>query len=661
MAERHRRDFFFLADTNEVVGSVERAATPSEQDSAFRFSRTVRRQAPPNTEPLLRALASAMVSRPPDVDGDIPAGFTYLGQFVDHDLTRDATKVAFKSSVSVAQLVQGRSPALDLDSVFGLGPTDPTSTHMYQGDGAQLVLGRTAAAGPGPVATLPLDGFDLPRFGTRAATDRQRRSADIPDPRNDENLSVAQIHLAFMRFHNFNVRKLAGRGTPSALLFESAREETVKHYQWMLRHDFLPRIVRPDILEDVFANGRKVVQPDAAAIVTMPIEFSVAAYRFGHSMIRETYDWNAIFNDRPGAFGRGSLENLFRFSGTSGNLSPGTDLNNPLDGTFEQLPSNWVADWTRLFDFAGDAGLAELAPEPGATLNIARRIDPRLTDFLSKLPLGSFGGRGSVVADDLEINLAFRNLVRGNMVGLATAQEVIAHMAASGVAPAALTRKQILAAGAGGLDLSGLGKELKRELSEATPLWFYVLREAEVNGGRLGDVGGRIVAETFHRAMEASRMSILRDPTWRPDPGRHPGGFGMVDILLRSFKASVGELRPLSPDAARPKSDGTSPASVSITEAVLDRRPPGKRARVQAVVTLPDLGSTAALVRRVPQGIDPAILLLDVQVTPSPGMSGQALTPRVVTFREDPAADDYTSVVIAHAGEEARAELSVVT
>ncbi|MDB5513215.1 MAG: heme peroxidase [Enterovirga sp.] len=563
MAERHRRDFFFLADQNTLVGAVERPATPSEQDSAFRFSQIVRRGAAPSSDALLRALAEAMVSVPPEIDGDVPAGFTYLGQFVDHDLTRDVTKVPFNTSLTVDQLSQGRSPALDLDSVFGLGPNAPDSPHRYQADGAQLVVGKTAAAGPGPIAALSLDGFDLPRLGARAATDTQRRSADIPDPRNDENLSIAQLHLAFMRFHNFNVRKLAAKGIPSALLFESAREDTVKHYQWMLVNDFLPRIVDADVLRSVVQDGRKIVQPSSATTATMPIEFSVAAYRFGHSMIRDAYDWNLFFNDRPGppTIARGSLLNLFRFSGTSGNLSPGSDINNPLDGDFERLPSNWVADWTRLFDFVADAAIPQLAPEPGASLNIARRIDPRLTDPLAALPLGSFGGRGSVVADDLERNLAFRNLVRGRMVGLASAQEVVAHFTAQGVSVRALGPEEILAGAAGGLDLTGLADALKAELTDATPLWFYVLREAELNGGKLGDIGGRIVAETFHRAMEASRMSILRDPTWRPDPGRHPGGFGMVDILLRAYGAKVGELRPLSPDADRPPDDGIGPRS----------------------------------------------------------------------------------------------------
>jgi hypothetical protein len=308
-----------------------------------------------------------------------------------------------------------------------------------------------------------------------------------------------------------------------------------------------------------------------------------------------------------------------------------------------------------LFDFVSDAGVPELAPEPGAVLNIARRIDARLTDPLAKLPLGSFGGRGSVVADDVEMNLPFRNLVRGNMVGLATAQEMLAHCRANNVAVQELTPPDILSGAGGGPDLSNLALDLTQELTTATPLWFYILREAEMNDGRLGDLGGRIVAETFHRAMEASRMSILRDPTWRSDPGRHPGGFGMVDILMRAFKTTVGELRPLSPAAPRPKESGLGPRIIRNVVAKLVGGPKAQEALVTADVQVPDLGTTVQLTKRNPQGINPTILLLDLVITPGQKPSGQLITTKQATFGEKPAQQAYVAVEIAGAGEIARA------
>jgi hypothetical protein len=78
-----------------------------------------------------------------------------------------------------------------------------------------------------------------------------------------------------------------------------------------------------------------------------------------------------------------------------------------------------------------------------------------------------------------------------------------------------------------------------------TPLWFYILREAELNGGKLTGVGGRIVAETFHRAIEGSAHSILRDPTWRPSFGPDSNTFRMVDLMLFAFEGKKKLLAPL--------------------------------------------------------------------------------------------------------------------
>ncbi len=78
-----------------------------------------------------------------------------------------------------------------------------------------------------------------------------------------------------------------------------------------------------------------------------------------------------------------------------------------------------------------------------------------------------------------------------------------------------------------------------------TPLWFYVLREAELNNGKLKGVGARIVAETFHRAIEGSTHSIVRDPAWRPSLGPNNSTFRMVDLLLFAFQGRKALLAPL--------------------------------------------------------------------------------------------------------------------
>ncbi len=585
MSERHNREFFFLADRGEVRGPVAaasvansenlRPATRSEADRMFRFSEIVTTTSPAPSEELLLKVAEVMTQQTPDIDSPIPAGFTYLGQFVDHDLTRDVTNVPFGTTIaSPEDLLQGRSPSLDLDSLYGAGPT--AEPGFYAPDRIKLKVGRTQASGPPqtPNASQDLDGFDLPRIGSATTDPRQVRLANIPDQRNDENLAVAQTHLAFIRFHNRVCDRLASSGTPSALLFERARELVTKHYHWMLRNDYLPRVVDPGIVNDVFQRGRLIVEPGSAEAPTMPLEFSVGAFRLGHSMIREIYDWNAVFSVNGSIGDFGTLLNLFLFSGTSGNLNPGTDSDDPIAGSFERLPSNWVVDWTRMFDFVRD-GTPELAPE--TFVNFARPLDIRLTDPLRQLPLGSFGARGPSIPpipqDDRRRNLAFRNLMRGRMVQLATGQELAARInqaltaaGRSGETFTPLTREQIL-----GDEFGGLSAAEGDFFATHTPLWFYVLREASLNltegrpgTGRLGKVGGRIVAEVFHRAMGGSRISLLRDPEFTPTLGAVRGVFRMTDLLQVAYDARRGELRPLSPSAGRPQDPGGDATTAAV-------------------------------------------------------------------------------------------------
>ncbi|SES18120.1 peroxidase family protein [Actinokineospora terrae] len=553
MAHRHARDSFFIVgegilgegsttETAAAAGSDDVAARPAsaeEELRRFRFSRLGprgKRTDEPTRAALAAAITDVSAGQP---DGTIPAGFTYLGQFVDHDLTLDRTATQLGSEVTVDDLVQGRSPALDLDSVYGRGPRDRLDRRFYAEDGVRLKVGTSSATGfPDDRVRVDLEGFDLPRAGGTAGTAADRRAPLIPDLRNDENLVVAQTHLAFIRFHNRVVEHLALTGIHERRLFEAAREQVVKHYQWMLRTDFLPRIVDPAVVSDVFTNGRRFFEARGhGRRPTMPVEFAVAAYRMGHSMVRDAYEWNRVFTTGgPGPLG--TLLLLFTFSGVSGNFTGGglPELDDPDFGTVDRLPTNWIADFRRLYDFT-EAGRPDLAPPAGAG-NVAKRIDTVLVDPLAQLPAGTFGGRGSTFPD-IHRNLAFRNLTRADMVRLASGQQMAALF---GVTP--LTRDQILT-GNGGASLAGLSAEQRASVAANTPLWFYVLREAELNDGRLGQVGGRIVAEVFHRAIEGSRHSTVREPWWRPTLGPDASTFRMTDLLLFAFEGKADLLNPL--------------------------------------------------------------------------------------------------------------------
>jgi heme peroxidase len=512
---RHGSESYFVIGEGllgESAGGREDTLAPVVEAQAppFRFSRMGPRgtQRQP-TESVKTKVADAMIGG--TLESQIPAGFTYLGQFVDHDLTFDKTSVMLGENVSPAQLLQARSPSLDLDSLYGAGPTDPESATFYEADGLHLKMGKADA-----VDDIPdKQGFDLPRgAGTSLAA---KRKAIIPDPRNDENLAVAQTHLAFIRFHNRVVDTLPG-SVPAAQRFAQAREIATKHYQWVLRTDYLPRICAPSVLNSVFTSGRKAFEVGVPPtdVPTMPIEFSVAAFRLGHSMIRSAYNWNRVFDN-----GFGTLDFLFEFAALNGALGGG-----------QRLPSNWIADFRRLYDFS-EANRADLTV-PESKFNRAMRVDTTLVNPLKTLP--------GFPAD--EDNLAFRNLSRARMVTLTTGQQMATFLKNKGVTLTKLTSVQIRN-GNNGATLDELTQSQRSSFLADTPLWFYILREAELNQGRLKGVGARIVAETFHRAMEGSQASIVRDPTWHPTLGPNNTTFRMVDLLLFAFEKKKNLLAPL--------------------------------------------------------------------------------------------------------------------
>ncbi len=468
---------------------------------------------PPLTVPeaALQALANAMKdANPDDPAGDnpnIPAGFTYLGQFVDHDITLDLTSIGEKAADPTA-VHNFRTPALDLDSIYGLGPDG--SRHLYarasgggsgKTPGPKFLIGRTINVPFGNVTGDHRN--DLPRSPEGFAL--------IGDHRNDENLLVAQTHLAMLKFHNKVCDIVSVGGMPAEQVFNEARRIVTWHYQWMVLHDFVERLTEPGIVARILNQGRKFYR--FKKVPYMPVEFSAAAYRLGHSMVREVYSHNRIFT--PGGV-PATLDLLFQFTGLSGGII-GDLAPNPPAGPLPLpvLSSNWIIDWRRFFRLG-------VAPNPaGVTLNAARKLDPFIVPQLHDLP----GGGG---------NLALRNLRRGVFLGLPSGQDVAKAMQiANPLTPAEI------ATGPDGAVAQAHGLHLK------TPLWYYILKEAEVRGGgeRLGPVGATLVAEVFVGLVHGDHESYLwqKGLNWKPDlPSRQPGNFTMADLLNL-----VGEISPI--------------------------------------------------------------------------------------------------------------------
>jgi hypothetical protein len=315
--------------------------------------------------------------------------------------------------------------------------------------------------------------FDVPRtVGTHTAI--------IGDPRNDENLIVVQFHQTMLRFHNQVVDLLVLAGFSGDIFIEAKRIVT-HHYQWAVVHDFLHRICGAPAVNAAFAS----VHAPVNSPFRMPVEFAVAAYRFGHSMVRDNYWVNFNFTDA-------TLKQVFDFN------------RNP------NLPvlSNWVVDFNAFFDTG--------VPVP--VHNKARAIDSVLANELEKLP--GFAGLMAV--------LAKRNLLRGLALGLPSGQGMAQAFGITPMTTAQLTQ---------GLPANEVAvlQENAQVLLKKTPLWYYVLREAAVlgNGNRLGPVGARIVAETFVRILKRDPGSYLNAAGFAPIlPSATPGDFTFADLVI---------------------------------------------------------------------------------------------------------------------------------
>jgi len=425
---------------------------------------------------------------------NLPAGFTYLSQFIAHDISFDQTQGVPEGALTPEQIVQGRSPSLDLDSIYGMGPE--LDRQLFQADLIRLRVGATTPTLFGQAKTaLP---NDLPRDPGNASNPRQ---AIIGDARNDDNLAVAQTHLAFIRFHNAVADLLAKQGLFGKALYEATRVKVIQHYQWAVLHDFLPRILEAGVLAEVLKDGPRYFRLSAEDEPFVPVEFSFAAFRVGHSLIADVYEWNRVFQSPPQGFkAPAKLFDLFTFTGFSGNLQGSPTL-----------PSNWVIDWTRFYDFSG------LGLPNHPKFNRARKIDTTLTGALKRIP----GFLASVPKEYR--SLAVLDLMRGRAVGLPTGQDVAARLGVT-----ALTPDQV-AQGPHEKVLTDHG------FQHETPLWYYLLKEAETlhAGERLGPVGSRIMAETLVGLIRASRVSILRQAGWEPELGqRKSNQFGMADLLV---------------------------------------------------------------------------------------------------------------------------------
>ncbi len=376
----------------------------------------------------------------------LPAGITFLGQFIDHDITFDPTS-SLEQQNDPDSVENFRTPAFELDSLYGSGPG--VQPFFYDGAG-RFLIGTT--------------GSDVPRNRNDVAL--------IGDPRNDENLIVNQLHLAFMKFHN------AVLDGPAQGNFEEAQRIVRWHYQWIILHEYLRGVCGDDVVDHVLENGRRFYVFDGEAY--MPVEFSIAAFRFGHSQVRPGY---VI---QPGATGQPPRFAAALFA------ADGNDLrgNRPIG------PERAV-DFRAFF---------------GSQAQRGKRIDRRLASPLLDLPPTVVGPN----APAERRSLAIRNVQRSLAFNLPSGQSVARFMQEE-----ELTEAELWA------DIP--------DASGPAPLWFYILREAETraDGEHLAGVGARVVAEVLIGILEGDTATYLNQwPNWTPElPSAEPGTFTMLDLL----------------------------------------------------------------------------------------------------------------------------------
>lgn len=396
-------------------------ATPAHAAGESRFGRMFDGLPPLNSQTVQQLADLAQSQIDPNADADNNPGMlsamTYFGQFVDHDLTLDSSPLP-TAPVDPTTLVNARTFRFDLDSVYGNGPSG--SPQLYAADRRHFLI-----ASPNGVP-------DLPR--------RPDGSAIVGDFRNDENQIISQVHVAFLLFHN----RLVDRG----LTFDQARTSTIRVYQTIVLTEFLPHVTRPSLVDGFIANRLpRFYRPGNPNNPMTPIEFSVAAYRFGHSMVRLAYE----------------------VTNTSGKVQVfRTDSGPDLRGG-RPLTADRLIDWGNF--------IPELVrPENTVHRNISRKIDPLISRSLFQFPTPP----------------PFRTLVRSKFYNLPSGQTVAQRMAAPVIPPADL----------------GLGPAFAN--GTPLWFYILAESDRVANGQRLGPVGARIVAEVMVRLLQIDPNSILR-------------------------------------------------------------------------------------------------------------------------------------------------------
>jgi hypothetical protein len=452
---------------------VERCLRPFRESPANRYCRLFA-PAPPSKDvdrycAALTALGCAMIDDGSRVSDQRPeilvdSGYTYFGQFIAHDLTKDVSSVDDVWRKEPEELENLQTPKLDLSTLYGGGPE--VSSELYEDDGVRLKIGMAGEGGK------PFD-ICVSRKGDRV----------LADERNAENLILRQMTAVFARWHNFAVEQFRSAIADKKALFARARLQTQHQYQWLVCRDYLPTLLDLDVYKQLFVRGRSTIRWKSFSI---PIEFSAAAMRFGHAMVRPNY-----------LFSFGQEMHLPQIFGRA------TDRG-ALEGRFQ-------INWGFFFQGAGPANSVTSRP-----------IDTKLAPSFQQLPENLIGA-APVTCPHFRIaqnpsQLAVRTLLRGAALRLTSGQSAARAFGLRVLSEAELTQNF-------DGDETEQGRIVRKMgLAREAPLWYYILKESEVrhNGNRVGPVGASLIGETIHAALRSDPQSYLNSgvgdkapPIWK--------------------------------------------------------------------------------------------------------------------------------------------------
>lgn len=448
----------------------------------------------------------------PGLTIDLPAAYTYFCQFLNHDISAPVGSVAsnlanlppvgiigsadpiglnkdWRADVAtiLSHIVNEQARPMTLGSLYGDGPSDPESAELY--DGAAFRLGLTSVTGDQTFNDSKIRADLIVHASGAPDIPRQEGLPLIADRRNDGNLILCQLHLAFMLFHNKAVTALTATTSPDQV-FDKARALVTLHYHWLILNDVLPAILSRTVLGKPLSDWQPRPMPKGA----VPMEFTTAAFRFGHSMVGRSYDYNANF-------GRGSL--TAPQGATLGQLFAFTSKGKMGDeaGPHRQLPDHWVIDWDRMTD-----------PAEGDVTGRAERID---LDFAPEML--NVAGNANILEQG---SILFRNLLRGFHRRMPFGQKL-----AEACGVALLPRDALRAAmpqHRSADDDTFPNPNAAAEalgLLEETPAWLYFLCEAQVleDGRRVGPTASQIIADTIVGLMQGDPASLLAQASpWHP-------------------------------------------------------------------------------------------------------------------------------------------------